>query len=255
MSTRLCRLPAWLPSLLTAAALWPPALLPQQEPRSESQLPLGIWRAPPPPLGLAVPLGHGGQEEASGPESCLGPHRRTVGGKKDRSLFLFTDLIVCTTLAEVGLPAAQLRRLWWPRVLEAIVLPWAHSPALAQSTAVAPHRYTAVSVIDTASKVQAAVEAAPGRCGHHQRWGCFLRVRGLPLRSPTRGFEPWLGWLAVHLLFCFRALLCHPVPGCWHEIQFVSHRARPATFGLGRGLPPGLAGYWGCRAARTQTRP
>ena len=93
-------------------------------------------------------------------------------------------------------------------------------PSPGQSTPLAPHRYTAASVIDTASKYKLLwklplEDADIIKGGAGSGLPGVLGFGGLPLRSLPGGFELWSGWLAIYLLFCFLASLSHPVQGGW----------------------------------------
>lgn len=127
----------------------------------------------------------------------------------------------------------------------------------------APHRYTAASVIDTASKYKllwklpledADIIKGGAGLGLPRGSGCL----GPALRSPPGGFELWPGWLPVSICFsAFGALLSQPVQGGWHAGSVCPPQKHTRTCPRRppsdrAGTSPRLGWRGGCRHTRRQ---
>lgn len=102
----------------------------------------------------------------------------------------------------------------------------------------APHRYTAASVIDTASKYK-LLWKLPLEDADIIKGGAdsgFL-VLGSSSEKLSGEFELWSGLLPIHLLFCFGASLSHLVEGSWlAPTELDQDLSTQTTFCLGREL-------------------
>ena len=152
------RLSASFARVPAAAARGPAAPPPQQEPwlRSQLSLPLARGAVPSLSLGLAVPRGTVGRR--AGLSLVLGPTEGRRGQEGPVPLPVHGPHRLHHPEAEVRLPEAQLHEpVSGPGAAGApgsgsSCLSRGPLPRPGQSTCVAPPRYTAASVIDTASK-------------------------------------------------------------------------------------------------------